>query len=253
MGILLFISVLLVAACGLIYELVAGTLASYLVGDSVFQFSTIIGTYLFAMGIAHRGEQRVGLRLPHRRWQVEVRDEHDQPGGARGEQHARLLAHGPLPWKRQRARLERLSAQQLGGREERIAVRAPLQRERRRETGGHAQRRSQPGRLVGAAAASAPDVHLLQAGEVRPRLPQEIGERGEAAELGVLDVEGREAHAVLVPWLRGTCMLHAVGYPTRPHGPTRPAPGAAPLHAARSPFPRAGLPLPRQGARQLLL
>jgi len=28
MGILLFISVLLVAACGLIYELVAGTLAS---------------------------------------------------------------------------------------------------------------------------------------------------------------------------------------------------------------------------------
>src|SRR5271154_6560559 len=51
MGILLFISVLLVAACGLIYELVAGTLASYLVGDSVFQFSTVIGTYLFAMGI----------------------------------------------------------------------------------------------------------------------------------------------------------------------------------------------------------
>src|ERR1700684_3443330 len=51
MGILLFISVLLVAACGLIYELVAGTLASYLWGDSVFQFSTIIGTYLCAMGI----------------------------------------------------------------------------------------------------------------------------------------------------------------------------------------------------------
>src|ERR1700723_3677386 len=51
MGILLFISVLLVAACGLIYELVAGTLASYLPGDSVFQFSPIIGTCLFAMGI----------------------------------------------------------------------------------------------------------------------------------------------------------------------------------------------------------
>jgi spermidine synthase len=51
MGVLLFISVLLVAACGLIYELVAGTLASYLVGDSIFQFSTVIGTYLFAMGI----------------------------------------------------------------------------------------------------------------------------------------------------------------------------------------------------------
>ncbi len=33
-------------------ELVAfGTLASYLLGDSVTQFSTIIDTYLFAMGI----------------------------------------------------------------------------------------------------------------------------------------------------------------------------------------------------------
>src|SRR5271163_426661 len=51
MSILLFISVLLVAACGLIYELVAGTLASYLLGDSVLQFSTVIGTYLFAMGL----------------------------------------------------------------------------------------------------------------------------------------------------------------------------------------------------------
>jgi spermidine synthase len=47
----LFISVCLIAACGLIYELVAGALASYLLGDSVTQFSTIIGTYLFAMGI----------------------------------------------------------------------------------------------------------------------------------------------------------------------------------------------------------
>src|SRR6185437_364472 len=51
MAILLFISVLLIAACGLIYELVAGTLASYLLGDSILQFSTVIGTYLFAMGI----------------------------------------------------------------------------------------------------------------------------------------------------------------------------------------------------------
>jgi spermidine synthase len=47
----LFLSVLLIAACGLIYELIAGTLASYLLGDSVLQFSTVIGTYLFAMGI----------------------------------------------------------------------------------------------------------------------------------------------------------------------------------------------------------
>jgi spermidine synthase len=51
MSIALFLSILLIAACGLIYELIAGTVASYLVGDSVFQFSTVIGTYLFAMGI----------------------------------------------------------------------------------------------------------------------------------------------------------------------------------------------------------
>ncbi|RYC68688.1 polyamine aminopropyltransferase [Spirosoma sordidisoli] len=49
--VLLLVSVFVIATCGLIYELIAGTLASYLLGDSVTQFSTIIGTYLFAMGI----------------------------------------------------------------------------------------------------------------------------------------------------------------------------------------------------------
>lgn len=48
---LLLLSVFVVATCGLVYELVAGTLASYLLGDSVTQFSTVIGTYLFSMGI----------------------------------------------------------------------------------------------------------------------------------------------------------------------------------------------------------
>jgi spermidine synthase len=47
----LLYSIFFVAICGLIYELIAGTVASYLLGDSVTQFSTIIGTYLFAMGI----------------------------------------------------------------------------------------------------------------------------------------------------------------------------------------------------------
>jgi len=48
---LLLFSVFVIATCGLVYELIAGTLASYLLGDSVTQFSTIIGTYMFAMGI----------------------------------------------------------------------------------------------------------------------------------------------------------------------------------------------------------
>jgi spermidine synthase len=47
----LLASVFVVSACGLVYELAAGALASYLLGDSVLQFSTIIGAYLFAMGV----------------------------------------------------------------------------------------------------------------------------------------------------------------------------------------------------------
>jgi spermidine synthase len=48
---LLFLNVFVVATCGLIYELLAGTLASYVLGDSVTQFSVIIGLYLSALGI----------------------------------------------------------------------------------------------------------------------------------------------------------------------------------------------------------
>jgi spermidine synthase len=47
----LLASVFVIAACGLVYELAAGALASYLLGDSVLQFSTVIGGYLFAMGL----------------------------------------------------------------------------------------------------------------------------------------------------------------------------------------------------------
>ncbi len=48
---ILILSVFVVASCGLAYELIAGALASYLLGDSILQFSTIIGCYLFAMGV----------------------------------------------------------------------------------------------------------------------------------------------------------------------------------------------------------
>ncbi len=48
---ILVISVFFVSSCGLAYELIAGALSSYLLGDSVLQFSTVIGCYLFAMGI----------------------------------------------------------------------------------------------------------------------------------------------------------------------------------------------------------
>ena len=47
----LLFSVFVIASCGLAYELIAGALSSYLLGDSVMQFSTVIGAYLFAMGV----------------------------------------------------------------------------------------------------------------------------------------------------------------------------------------------------------
>lgn len=59
----LLASVFVVAACGLVYELAAGALASYLLGDSVLQFSTIIGTYLFAMGLGSWASRLVERQL----------------------------------------------------------------------------------------------------------------------------------------------------------------------------------------------
>ncbi|HSI85121.1 MAG: polyamine aminopropyltransferase [Candidatus Methylacidiphilales bacterium] len=61
-AILLF-SVVVIATCGLVYELIAGTLASYLLGDSVTQFSTIIGTYLFSMGIGSYASKFISRNL----------------------------------------------------------------------------------------------------------------------------------------------------------------------------------------------
>jgi spermidine synthase len=72
MAFVLFLSVLLIAACGLIYELIAGTLASYLLGDSVLQFSTVIGTYLFAMGLGSAGSRYLGGALIARFVQIEL-------------------------------------------------------------------------------------------------------------------------------------------------------------------------------------
>ncbi|MBA4042859.1 MAG: spermidine synthase [Erythrobacter sp.] len=51
LSLILLVSVFVVATCGLVYELLAGTIATYLLGDSVTQFSTVIGAYLFAMGV----------------------------------------------------------------------------------------------------------------------------------------------------------------------------------------------------------
>ena len=69
---LLLLTIFVISTCGLIYELVAGTLASYLLGDSVTQFSTIIGTYLFSMGIGSYLSKFIRTKLLERFIQIEI-------------------------------------------------------------------------------------------------------------------------------------------------------------------------------------
>lgn len=47
----LMFSVLTVALCGIVYELLIATVSSYLIGDSVRQFSVTIGLFMAAMGL----------------------------------------------------------------------------------------------------------------------------------------------------------------------------------------------------------
>ena len=48
---LLLASILVVALCGIVYELIIASIASYLLGNSVLQFSLTLGVFMFAMGI----------------------------------------------------------------------------------------------------------------------------------------------------------------------------------------------------------
>lgn len=68
----LLASVFVIAACGLLYELAAAALASYVLGDSVLQFSTIIGTYLFAMGVGSYLSRFFDRQLPAHFLRIEL-------------------------------------------------------------------------------------------------------------------------------------------------------------------------------------
>lgn len=65
-------AVFTIATCGLIYELIAGALASYLLGDSVRQFSYTIGTYMFAMGIGSYFSKFIEKKLLKRFVEIEI-------------------------------------------------------------------------------------------------------------------------------------------------------------------------------------
>lgn len=68
----LLANVLAVAICALVYELLCGTLASYLLGDAVLQFSLVLGTYLFAMGAGAWASKRLEPRAKPRYVQAEL-------------------------------------------------------------------------------------------------------------------------------------------------------------------------------------
>ena len=68
----LLFSAFVVASCGLAYELIAAALSSYVLGDSVTQFSTVIGVYLFAMGVGSWLSKFIDRALPARFIQIEL-------------------------------------------------------------------------------------------------------------------------------------------------------------------------------------
>src|SRR6187551_3678773 len=68
----LYVNVLIVASCGLVYELLAGTLGSYLLGDSVTQFSLVIGLYLSAMGFGAWLSKHIDGNLARRFIELEL-------------------------------------------------------------------------------------------------------------------------------------------------------------------------------------
>src|SRR5688500_5756063 len=69
---LVYLTVLVIATCGLVYELVAGTLASYVLGDTVTQFSTVIGVYLSALGVGSYLSRFVQRGLARRFVEIEI-------------------------------------------------------------------------------------------------------------------------------------------------------------------------------------
>ena len=60
----LLFSTFVIAICGLVYELLVGTLSSYLLGDSVYQFSLVIGLFMSSMGIGAWLSRFIQKELP---------------------------------------------------------------------------------------------------------------------------------------------------------------------------------------------
>ncbi len=53
----------IIAICGLVYELLESTLSSYLLGDSIYHFSLIIGLFMSSMGVGAWISRFIEMRL----------------------------------------------------------------------------------------------------------------------------------------------------------------------------------------------
>ena len=108
-----FLVVFLISACGLGYQLIAGSVSSYLLGDSVTQFSFTIGIYLAALGLGSfltRYLEVVRGELDTRRSLDEIElvpllgakmgedlSGEDDSGGVADRDQLELLVHGAHP------------------------------------------------------------------------------------------------------------------------------------------------------------
>lgn len=68
----LLLSVLVVALCGIAYELIIAAVSSYLLGNSIAQFSITIGLFMFAMGIGSYLTKFIKDNLVERFIQIEI-------------------------------------------------------------------------------------------------------------------------------------------------------------------------------------
>jgi spermidine synthase len=68
----LLLSVLIVALCGIAYELIIAAVSSYLLGNSIAQFSITIGLFMFAMGIGSYLTKFITQNLVERFIQIEI-------------------------------------------------------------------------------------------------------------------------------------------------------------------------------------
>ena len=69
---LILMTTFLISICSIIYELIISSISSYLLGDSITQFSITIGLYMFAMGIGSYLSKKIKSQLFNRFIYIEL-------------------------------------------------------------------------------------------------------------------------------------------------------------------------------------